>query len=253
MVEKKPSKQTKSSAPEKKESSRKEQPVARAEAKQDERTETNVERASEGRATRSGIPSLASKLSRPVLFGGLAAIILLAFLGYLFGKWFVVARVNGTAITRSEYVDELEKSAGKQVLESIATRTLIEQEASKKNVTVSNEELDAEIRKIESQLTAQGQNLDQVLSFQGLTRDGLREQIEIQKTVEKLVGNNVQVTDQEIEAFIEENPNLASAETDLDTLKGQAREQLKQQKTDAKIQELIQNLRQSAKIEYFNE
>lgn len=172
--------------------------------------------------------------------------------GYMISKWMVVGKVNGETITRSEYTQELEKTSGKQVLEGIATKKIIQQEAKKKNISVSNSDVDAELKKIEDQLKAQGQTLDQVLAFQGLTREGLREQIVIQKTVEMLVGD-VTVATSEIDTYIEENQELAGENTDLETLRKTAADQLKQQKTDQKIQELIQNLRQNAKIEYFNE
>ena len=108
-----------------------------------------------------------------------------------------------------------------------------------------------EIKKIEDQLKAQGQTLDQVLQFQGMDRTTLRDQIRLQKMVEKMVGE-IQVTDEEVEAFISENEQLANQEdTTPEQLQQQARDQLRQQKTDMKIQELIQNLRKNANIQFY--
>jgi peptidyl-prolyl cis-trans isomerase C len=181
----------------------------------------------------------------------IAAVVLIAALalgGFWFGKWYTVAKVNGEVISRSEYTKELEKAAGKQVLDGLTTKKIIMQEAKKKNIAINNNDVEAELKKIEAQLKAQGQSLDQVLAFQGQTRDSLKEQIVLQKTVEKMVGA-VTVTDAEVDKYIEENQDLAGQNTDLNTLKTQAKERLTQQKTDAKIQQLIQDLRKKAKIE----
>lgn len=192
-------------------------------------------------------------ISRKYLLPVLAIIVLMGIGAFLLSKWMVVANVNGESISRAEYTQELEKTAGKQVLEGLTTKKIIEQEAKKKNVSVSSQEIDTEIKKLDDQLKSQGQSLDQILSFQGLNREGLREQIMIQKTVEKLVGSDVKVSTQEVDTYIEQNSELAGENTDLDELKKKAEEQLKQQKIDTKIQELIQNLRKNAKIEYYNE
>lgn len=186
------------------------------------------------------------------LIAGVVVVAVLALGGFWFGKWYTVAKVNGEVISRSEYTKELEKAAGKQVLDGLTTKKIIMQEAKAKNIVVSNNDVDAELKKIEAQLKAQGQSLDQVLAFQGQTRDSLKEQIVLQKTVEKMVGT-VAVTDAEVDKYIEENQDLAGENTDLNTLKAQAKERLTQQKTDAKIQQLIQDLRKKAKIEIMAE
>ncbi|MFW5704026.1 MAG: SurA N-terminal domain-containing protein [Patescibacteria group bacterium] len=167
-----------------------------------------------------------------------------------FYNWYVVATVDGEMITRPEYVEELENAAGQQVLEGLITRTIIEQEAQEKGIAVTEEEINQEITELEQQVQQQGQSLDQLLSFQGLDREGLREQIRIQKQVEKLAGNDVQVATDEIEAFIEENQDLAAEDVDLEELQQQAEQQLRQQKIDQKIQQLIQQLRQDAAVEF---
>lgn len=183
------------------------------------------------------------------------ALVLVLAIGYgiyALSKWAVVATVNGKPISRMEYTQELEKAAGQQVLEGIVTKTIIQQQAEKEGINVSQDEINGEIKKLEDQLKTQGQTLDQVLSFQGLTRESLQEQIRLQKIVEKLVGD-VKVSTEEVDAYIEQNEDLASEDTDLETLKTQAQEQLKRQKTDQQIQQLIQNLRQTSNVTFNTE
>ncbi|MCX7996573.1 MAG: SurA N-terminal domain-containing protein [Patescibacteria group bacterium] len=197
---------------------------------------------------------LFSSIFRKYVVAVVLGIGLAAVSAYFFNRWMTVATVNGTAITRSEYTRELEKMSGKQVLDGLITKNIILQEAEARNISVSKEEVETELKKLEEQLKSQGQSLDQILALQGGTRENIREQISLSKTLEKLVGNDVPVSTEEVATFIEQNPTLAADKNaNLDQLRAQATEQLKKQKIDQKIQQLIQDLRQKANIRYFNE
>ena len=162
---------------------------------------------------------------------------------YYFKGLFIAATVNGQPISRLSIISSLEKQSGKQTLESIIVKTLILQEAKKQNIIISKSGLDQEIKKIESQVSSQGQNLDQLLIVQGMSRKDLTEQIEIQKIAEKLVEKYIKITDKEIEKYIEENKGSLKKED--------AKLQLKQQKISEKLQSLIQGLQAKAKINHF--
>src|SRR4030042_3285445 len=139
---------------------------------------------------------------RIVLF---LVILLLAGLVYFLRSQLVVATVNGKPIWRLTLITELEKQSGKEALNSLVTKALILQEAQKQKVVIGEEEISKEITTIEEKLKAQGQDLDNLLSLQGVSRVELREQIEIQKMIEKIGGGNIEVTDQEIDDFLEQN------------------------------------------------
>lgn len=189
------------------------------------------------------------KISKKYLIAGIV-IILVAALLYTFRSLFIVATVNGQPISRLTVVTELEKQGGKQTLTTLVTKTLIEQEAAKKRITVSQKDIDEEIKKIEASLAKQGQTLDQVLQLQGMSRDALVSQIRIQKLVEKLVGN-VPVTDKEVAAYIETNKSTIAETSNMDEVKKSVKLQLQQQKVNEKAQALIQKLQKDAKINYF--
>ena len=84
------------------------------------------------------------------------AILLLGGLGYYYKNLLVVATVNGSPISRWSVLSQLEASSGKSVLDSIITKKLIEDEASSKNVSVSAEDIDGEIKIIEERLKEAG-------------------------------------------------------------------------------------------------
>lgn len=180
-----------------------------------------------------------------------------AVLLYTFKGFLIAATVNGQPISRLTIVSELEKQSGKQVLNSHVTKMLVLQEAKKKNITVSQDEIDNEIKKIEENLKKQNQKLDDVLTLQSLTRASLIEQIRLQKMVEKMVGKDIAIADKEVSDYIEKNKDVLGASADLSDekkakeTKDRVKQQLLQQKLNEKIQALIESLQKNAKINYF--
>lgn len=100
----------------------------------------------------------------------------------------VVAIVNNRPIFRWSYSQELNKVAGKQTLESLITKSLINSEAEKQKLKINKEELDAEVAKIEDFAKQQGADLNQLLELQGMTRQDLISDVRLQKLVEKMAG-----------------------------------------------------------------
>ena len=189
------------------------------------------------------------KLNKKSFLIGLAVLIIALL--FIFKNWFVVAIVNGQPISRLEMVQELEKQSGKQTLNSLVTKTLILQEAKKQNVNVSNQEIDAEINKIESNVKKQGKSLNDALQAQGLTRSDLMEQIKIQKIIEKLLGKDTKVTDEEVNTYIQQNSAQFPEGSDTPEFRNQIKEQLAQQKLSEKFQAWLAKLQKDAKISYF--
>jgi foldase protein PrsA len=180
------------------------------------------------------------------------ALVVVLFLGLLYfvKSLFIVALVNGMPVTRIAVIEQLEKAQGKAALESLVTKTLVQQEANKKGVKVSKEDIDKELVSIENSLKAQNQDLDTVLEAQGMTRAQLLEQIKYQKTVEKLLGDKVNVTDDEVTAYIANNKESMPTES-TDQVKDIVKQQLEQQKLSTEYQKLVTDLKSNSKVTYF--
>lgn len=174
--------------------------------------------------------------------------LLLIVLVFIARKWLIVASVNGRTINRLDLLNQLEKQSGKKTLDSMITNTLIMQEASKKNVSVTQKEIDTQLSTLESSFSSQGTTLDQALKTQSMTRETLMEQIKLQILLEKMVGN-VSVSDKEVQDYIDKNKEQIPQGMNELTVKQQAGQQIKQQKTQQKMQDFVQQLRQKAKIQ----
>lgn len=189
-------------------------------------------------------------LKKPKVYISLIVIILAVTAFYLKGL-FIAAIVNGQPITRLAVVSELEKRNGKQTLSSIITETLILQEAQKRNITVSQKELDDAIKSIENDLKKQKQSLDQALAFQGMTRKDFEDQLRLRNLVEKMLAKDIEPTDKEISDYIEKNKDTLPKDLKEEEIKKTVKEQLKQQKLSSKVQEWLADLQKKATINYF--
>ena len=190
------------------------------------------------------------KLNRKITVFSLGLLLLLLTL-YTFKGQFVVALVNGRPIFRTTLISELEKQAGAKVLDSLITKSLVFEEAGKQKVSVSNDEVNQEIKKLEDNFNKQGQSLDQLLSAQGMTRKDLEEQIRLQKIVEKILVKEVTVTDGEIKDYFDKNKTSLYKTSKFEDVREEIKKQLEQEKLSEKIQTWLSSLRESAKINYF--
>ena len=177
----------------------------------------------------------------------LAIILGLIGLLYFFKDRFVVAWVNGKPITRIAYVRELEKLAKNQAVDSLLTKQLIIAEAAKQKITIAKEEVDEAMANIEERAKAQGTTLDELLTAQGVSLQSVREEVKLQKLLEKMVGE-ITVAEDQISSYFKDNQAALYKDLTLDEVKNDISEQLKQQELINKIQELIAKLQAEAQV-----
>ncbi len=180
----------------------------------------------------------------------LIVILILFCLGYLLKTQLVVATVNGSPIWRYTLVKELENKAGKSALDSMLTQKLIEQEAGKQNITVSPEEIDSQYASIEAQFSGQGQDFNQLMASQGTNAVDLKNQIKVQRMLEKLVGTELTISDEEAQKYFDENSTYFP-DQEFETVKDDIKAQLKQEQTSTKVNDYISSLKTEAKIVYY--
>ena len=172
-------------------------------------------------------------------------VILVGF--FLVKKGYVVAAVvNGKPIFRWELNKQLATRFGQQTLESMITERLITGAAQKEGVITSQADVDAKVVSI-TQTLGPDVNLEELLQYQGMTKEDFENQIRLQLTVEKVLGKCVTVEESEIDTFIQGNRETMTA-TDEASLRSEARNTLLSQKTSEKMQPWLMELRDKAKI-----
>ena len=178
------------------------------------------------------------------------AIIIIILVGLFLRNKLTVATVNGESIGKIQFLNELEKEDGKRVLENLVTQKLIDQEAKKRSIVISDQEVNAEVQKAKDSLKQRGQNIEDVLAVRGLTLDKAKEQIKNNLILKKLLGDSATISDQEVNDYIEKNKDSIQPNTNIDEEKNNVRNQLEQQKFEQKAQELLKKLQDQAKIKY---
>lgn len=186
------------------------------------------------------------------LFISIIVVLLLAGLGYYYKGVFVVAAIDGHPISRLSVVKRLEKQAGKTTLDTMIDDTLVNNAAKAKGITVSDSDIDSELKKIEAQVTAQGLTLDAALQSQGFTLDMLKDQIAQQKKVEALLGDALTISDADVDSYIKDNQlTLPTDPKDADAYKSQIKDQMRGDKFNQAAPKLLSDLRAAAHIRYF--
>ena len=118
-----------------------------------------------------------------------------------------VAIVNGNRITQEEFISRLEQVAGKQVLDDLIARSLIEDAFAKAGLTLSQQEVDAEIESAKSNFPDEAAWVG-YLAEQDMTPDAFREMVSFQMKLRMLIEKDVTVTEEDLKKHFEQNRSL---------------------------------------------
>lgn len=121
----------------------------------------------------------------------------------------VVATVNGEEIMQDELFEALYAQGGKDALDQLITRRLILQESEQAGITVSDEELDAEVDSIilESFQGSEEAFLS-ALEYYGISEESFREDAKLNLLVRQIALEQINPTDEDVRAYFEEHRYL---------------------------------------------
>lgn len=183
----------------------------------------------------------------------IALVVFVVVCGILYAiRGFLVAvTVDGIPISRWSIIRELEQKSGEQALDAVVTKKLIATAARKAGIVVSPADIDKEVASVTEQVTKQGGTLALALEQQGMTEADFRDQIVLQKELEKILGDSVRVTDDDVNQYITQTKATAPKGTSDDDFKAQIREQLKGQKFNMAASKWVTDAKAKAQITYF--
>lgn len=180
----------------------------------------------------------------------LILILLAIVLVWKFKGYFIAATVNGQPISRVELNDQLEKKFGSQVLDNIINERLILSATRQKGIFVTDEEINGKIKEIEGRLNGKI-SMDDALKAQGLTKDDLKRQIEIQLSIEKMFVQESTVSAAETDSYIKENSQAYKSATDPAQVKVEVQNILHQQKLSESFDTWFSEIKKGAKIQKY--
>jgi peptidyl-prolyl cis-trans isomerase C len=141
----------------------------------------------------------------------------------------IVAVVNGDEITRADFDREMAivqrqllhmrkpqsalnlSEIKKEVIESLINKQLLYQESQKKDITISEAEIDEQMQKVKEKFPDEN-TFKELLKKEGLSLDDLRSQIKrdlmLQRFIDTQFAKNITVSDQETKAYYEGNLSM---------------------------------------------
>lgn len=115
-----------------------------------------------------------------------------------------VATVEGEKILQTELDEALREQYGAAVLDTLITNKIVELEAKKENITVSDEDIQAEYDELVESYGGEDA-INEVLEANGLTEDAVKENIRIYQLTKNVVAASIEITDEEVEQYFENN------------------------------------------------
>lgn len=115
-----------------------------------------------------------------------------------------VARVNNETISKDELYEFLVRENGQTALNTLIANKIIDLEAKSQNIEVTDEDVQKEIDKISEQYGGQ-ETFEQFLEMYGTSLDDIKENIKVNAKIEKLLGPDVKIEEDEMKAYFEEN------------------------------------------------
>ncbi len=193
------------------------------------------------------IESAKPKHRFPVTKVALAVVIIGLVAIFVSNKGLLVAAiVNGRPIFRWQLNSVMASRYGAQTLDNMISQALINEEAGKAGVTVSQ----SDIAKKESALLASlGGNvsIDDILQYQGMTKSDFEDQLRLQLTVEKLLGKDITITAAEIDNYIATSGAMLTA-TDEAGMREEAKQAIFSQQINDKLQTWFSGIKTKASI-----
>lgn len=220
------------------------------------RTRSSVATAENLPATRlprfSSLSNLASKNTPPLWAGWVAFLVLLLALiglGAWRRNWVVAGIVNNQPIWGLQVLNRLDQDYRKGELDDLVNEKIILSEAAKRNAVPTDAEVKQRMSELEQKYGG-ADTFNQLIEQQGESRLKVERQVKLQIAMEKMFGNEVSITDQEIDDYIKAN-KASLKETDPAKQKEEARGQLRDQKQREVFSKHFQDLKNSAKVRLF--
>ncbi len=177
-------------------------------------------------------------------------VVLLALLTYKLGPKVVPAMVGNMPVTRFELWSRLEKSYGTQALDDMVNEKILDKAIADAHIKIDDSKMTDQISALEKQFETTG-GLDDALKQRGLTRKDLEKQIRTQLSVEELLADKINPTDEEIKKQFDSNAATIYKDKKFDDVKLSIVDELKQTKLRDEFLVWFGEIKKSVKVKNF--
>lgn len=126
-----------------------------------------------------------------------------------------IATVGGKPITMKELQERLYRQYGDEVLRTMMVRTAIDLESAAANISVTDEEIEADLAEQMESYGGEEAFYDAMKSQLGLGRDDVREDAKYRLLLEKIATRGITVSDKEVDDYLAEHAEEYAPSTRL--------------------------------------
>lgn len=119
-----------------------------------------------------------------------------------------VVFINGQAISFTEIAKIYSSTDKENMLDKIISEKIIENEAKKRNIEVSKEEIESELLIIEKEAIENGMTMAQLLKEIDKTARDLEKEVRLKIIIYKILSEDIELSEKEIDEYIQNNPEL---------------------------------------------
>lgn len=192
-------------------------------------------------------------ITRKYLYAVAGVVVLIGLL-FIASRFWVIAWVDNKPVTKFELYSLLEKRDQGKTREELITQKLLESEGQKQRQSVSDAEVQAEVKKVEEQQGG-AEQLKQVLAANGTTYEDFQKLVKRQLLIQKLFGGGINITDADVDKYMSDNKDALPPavlqhpeSSEAAKLKDSVREQLKWSKISENYQKWIQENLNSSRV-----
>lgn len=118
-----------------------------------------------------------------------------------------VASIQDRAITEDEWVDELKKRYGREMLMTMLNRHAVALEAKAKGIDVTTAEVETEIEVMSRSYGSKERFLSEMEDQLGITESELKTETTYRLLLEKIATSDVHIEEQQIDSYLEQYPD----------------------------------------------
>ena len=136
----------------------------------------------------------------------LAALVVVAIAVFIFlsTRSEAVGKVGNESITKDDLYTFFVDQNGEKAVDTLITQNLIEQEVKKEGVSVTQKEIDEEMKNLVEAYGGQAA-FDQTLMQSGLTQELLEKDMKTNLEIKKLLKPQIKITEEEMQTYFDEN------------------------------------------------
>lgn len=138
-----------------------------------------------------------------IVLAGIVVFILIDFLFQYLNNGYSIAVVDGVRIPRKAFYERLEKQYGESMAQQLIDEELIRIEAEKNDITVEDEEIQTQLDEIVSSIGGEEAYAAALIS-NNITEKELRDQIEVDIMLKKLIEPTLEYKEEDVKAFFEQ-------------------------------------------------